>query len=235
MNSPAFSNAISSFGNSIMKNFITLLLLLAGFCHSPRCVAAEMLLELKDETAYGSGASRSDDLYYPGGVPEVGLYVGNPNKTLRNDRALFSFDTATLLLKAEKIKKAELIFWVDFYNSPEPKLELEVERLRTPRDTLSGQQLNDPEVDSVGTIEINGDDALNAPSGRVDAMEKRLDVTEVLKSDLQEGRFGMVFRFKIPLIEGRPVDQNSDGLAIAVPGDAAEKAKWPALLVTLEN
>jgi len=190
----------------------------------------EVTIELKDDTAFGSGSSGSDELYSPGGDQNVGLYLGNPNVSMRNDRALFSFELDSLLLKTNKIKKAELVFWVDYYDNSEPKVDVEVSRFFQMPDELSGRQLNDPDVESVGTVEIVAKDALNGPGG---ALEKRVDVTGSLKADLTDGHTTATFRLSVPDLEGKPVLRESQGLIISAARNSAEKVKWPTLVVTL--
>lgn len=207
-------------------------LLLAAFLISCDVANAEqqVTLELKDETAYGSGGSISDELYYAGGIPDIGLFVGNPNVSSRNDRALFKYDISSLLLKASRVKKAELVFAIDYYVSQEPKLDVEVEVFKDSLDELTGSDLNVPDLDPAGTIEIVAEDAINGASGTRNVEDKILDVTEAVKTGLQNGLTTATFRLRIPEIESKGNVYSSHGLIIS-----KVKTRLPTLQITLED
>jgi hypothetical protein len=220
---------------NLVGNMMGLGVILAGtLLLAESAGAIDEHIKLKDESSYGSGSSISEEHYYPGGLPGIGLYVGNPNPTIRNDRALFQFDVESLLLKVKKIKKAEFVFWVDYYDSKEEKVEVEVSRLLYAPDLLTGRVLPDPEAESIGTVEAVQEDAIQNPAGNTNAAEKIIDVTEALKANLTDGVSTITFRLKAPEIEAKAIPGRSNGIIIYNRA-SEEKERWPMLVVTFED
>jgi hypothetical protein len=186
----------------------------------------EETILLKDKQSYGSGASSSMDHYYPGGIPDIGLFVGNPNQGRRNDRAIFRFDLSGVRGKAANIAKVELVFAIDAYYSQDKELDVEIEHLSSAPDVLGAEVVSDPAADTCGTLAISFDDSAAANS---DLPEKRVDVTSAIAGDLSEGRDASMFRLKLPAVEGRPVEGNADGVTIA-----SNEIRRPFLVVTFK-
>jgi hypothetical protein len=199
-------------------------------CHT--AFADRILLELKEAASFGSGASTSDDLYSPGGIKGVGLFVGEPNNSSRKDRVLLKYNIETLLLKTKKIQSAELRFTIDYFVSLDPKQELEVEHLSDSIEVLGGRDLNRNDAESLGIIEITKDDAVNADEGRNSpaAMTKTMDVTAAIKEDLAKGLTATVLRLKAPGIESGPNTAQAHGLILT-----SDVGKRPVLVITLQD
>lgn len=210
---------------------LSALVLMASYPIS--CLAdEEVLLELPDAESFGSGASVSDDLYSPGGVPNVGLYAGEPNNQVRKDRVLLRYDLTPLLLSADRIKSAELKFTIDYYGTPDPKTNVEVEYFVDQIDTLNGQQLNRRDGESIGVVELVGEDAAyNKPNGKQGPpVEKVLDVTSTVKAGLEAGLTAIVFRLKLPDIESNPHTVDSNGIVFT-----SDQGRRPVLQVILKD
>jgi hypothetical protein len=175
-------------------------------------------LVLSGTESYGSGASVSDDLYSPGGVPNVGLFIGQPNPFTRNDRVLLKYDIESLLLMKGKLQKAELGLTVDHYGTKEPVLDLEVEYLPDATGELTGKELNRTDADVIGTVEVTKDDATYTGqdvAARDPVVEKTVDVTTALKDALERGNTFIIFRLRSPMMESTPANFQNQGLTLS--------------------
>lgn len=173
------------------------------FVSSPARADEQILLNLPDEKAFGSGPSILDNLYTPGGITP-GLFIGHPNNLNRSDRVLLKYDLKPLLLIGPKVKSAVLLLQIEYYsNNEQPETQLEVEHFQETMDTLTGADLNRPDVDSAAVITVTEDQAINGENGVRGIPPLEIDVTDAVKADLAKGNTTATFRLRAPEIEGK--------------------------------
>lgn len=221
-------NITANFQRMTPSQWARRLLLFGAFLFITECVRAESdeMVILKDESVFGSGSAVENNLYFPGGIPGVGLFVGNPNSDRRNDRAIFRFEIDKLRDKISSIKRVELVFTIATYYSQDDQLEIEIEHVSPITDALSGEELNNTSADVCAIVSISADDSATVTAN---APEQRVDVTAAVKADLLENSDSTTFRLKIPLIEGRSVAGNSDGITVS-----SEEIRRPHLRFVFE-
>lgn len=177
---------------------------------------------------FGSGAPLKG-LYSPGGVPNVGIFVGNPNPSVRNDRALFRYNLQPLLEAAGRIEKVDLVFYPESLHGPVRNRTIEVQHFLRSTGTLNEDEVSSPDVEPAGTFEAKSDDMLGFTRHKnLPAVPVRLDVTELVLKDLAAGRISSTFRWRDVLgeKEGNPTLQ-ATGVGLSY-----EAATIPTLHIT---
>lgn len=190
--------------------------------------AEDIFLTLKDKSDYGSGPSVMDK-FSPGGLEGVGLFIGHPNNLTRKDRVLLKFDLKQLLLVADKIQSAKLVFSVDYFVGEEDFHQMEVGHFEGPVETLSGQELNRGDVETVTMFEIKKDDAINSDGAVRGIPPLEVDVTAAVLKDIGQGHLNAAFRLSVPEIETKAT-LKSHGLILS-----GTKEKLPVLQITLRD
>lgn len=216
-----------------VKRLATLLAagVILGSSAVPVWAEEEVALELRDEQDYGSGPSVMDQLYAPGGLERSGLFLGNPNQLNRADRVLLKYDLKPILLLASRIKSATLVYRIESYVSENIDEQLEVEHFLESLESLGGQELNRPDVESVALVKIVPEDAINGENGVRSVDPKETDVTAAVLEDIKKGNTVCSFRLRVPEIEGRGNNRASaNGLIIA-----RAKAQLPVLQIILKD
>ena len=141
---------------------------------------------------FGSGATMRTDWYAPGGLGGgVGAFAGHPNGLARSDRVLVRFNLSRLLAwPAETVSRqtATLRFSVALVTGKAAVRKLEIVHLKYDPWRLSGNDLVNQAVETVGTVEVRQEDA----PGRVHS----LPVTTVVREDLLRGNPFCGFRFR---------------------------------------
>ena len=199
-------------------------------CGSAALADEEVLVKLRGVEDYGSGPSVLDNLYAPGGVAQVGLYLGNPNNLVRRDRVLLKYDIKPLLLSADRIKSAELVFYIDYITGPEQTREMRIQHFSAPVETLAGPAVNSADVEEVSVVEVSENEAVNGGSGATAGQPKEIDVTQALKTSLARGDTSCVFRFEDVLVEKTGPAPEPAGIIIV-----RSEAKLPVLRVVLND
>lgn len=140
---------------------------------------------------FGSGATIWTDWYTPGGIGGVGAFAGHPNTLSRNDRVLVRFNLSRLLTwPAERVSRqtATFRFRVARVAGQAAVRQIEVVHLKYDPWRLTGSDLVNQAVETVGTVEVRQDDV----PGRVYA----LPVTQAVREDLLRGNPFCGFRFR---------------------------------------
>ena len=107
---------------------------------------------------------------------------------------------------------------------------MEVQCFTDPVDVLTGQELNRSDVSPAGMVEVSENDAAHGRDGSArPALEKVVDVTQVVKDDLARGLTASVFRLKIPAIEATSTHQAHGITLTKGPG------QLPVLEITLKD
>lgn len=172
------------------------------------------------EKEYGSGASLQG-FYYDGGIPGIGLFVGQPNPLTRNDRAIFKFDLWPLLEIAPQIEKVELAFAVRAVNGGAATRVLNIQHFQKPLAATNAEATSRDDVDNAGDVTLSLTDVSKTRN-------QRIDVTAWVKQDLARGYASSSFRF-------RDVQAEKEGNPKGQPaGITLESAagSLPALLIT---
>lgn len=190
----------------------------------------EVPIQLKGIEDYGSGPSVMDDRYTPGGLEQVGLFVGNPNSLPRKDRALFKYDLKPLLLSASRIKSAVLDFHVEYLIGPEEMREMRIKHLNNPVATFAGTDINSPDAEEIAVVEISIDELINGKNGVAAVPPKEVDVTSALKKSLDRGDTSCAFRFEDVRVESSAAAIEPAGIIISRP-----EGKRPVLRVFLND
>lgn len=163
-------------------------------------MAAEIHILPATAEDYGSGASIRSDLYYPGGIPNLGLFLGYPNSLSRKDRAVFRFDISPLLLSTDRIESVELRFYINRIVGEREETNVAIEHLPARLDILDGEAVSDPNCEEVTSISVARSDGINAPFGPNGVQPKidpyKVDVTAAIKKDLETGQSSVVFRMR---------------------------------------
>ncbi len=163
--------------------------------------AADLCPERVDD--YGSGPSAIAGLYYPGGIPNLGLAVGHPNSLARDDRAVVKFNIAPFLLSQQPVEAATLHFSVAEFEARNTLKEqtVKVDHLNyTLGESLAGTDLISREIKTVDSVTVNRSD-IKPGQGRLYSV----DVTNVVNADIKNGRKFCGFRFGNALTEeGNP-------------------------------
>lgn len=163
---------------------------------------------------FGSGATIWTDWYTPGGVGGVGAFAGHPNSLSRSDRVLVRFNLSRLLIwPAERVSRqtATFRFRVARVAGQAAVRKVEVVHLKYAPWRLTGSDLVNQAVETVGTMEVRRDDV----PGRVYA----LPVTRAVREDLLRGNPFCAFRFRDVTAEahGNP-ELTSAGVEISFQG-----------------
>jgi len=168
---------------------------------SANVYAADLCPERADD--YGSGPSAMAGLYYPGGIPNLGLAVGHPNSLARDDRAVVKFNIASFLLSQQPVEAATLHFSVAEFEARDSLKEqtVKIDHLNyTLGESLAGTDLINREIDTVGPITVNRSDIKPGQGGLYS-----VDVTNVVNADIKKGHKFCGFRFGNALAEeGNP-------------------------------
>lgn len=212
------------------KKSLCLLGVLAIACGSAALADEEVLVKLRGVEDYGSGPSVLDNLYTPGGVVQIGLFLGNPNNLVRRDRVLLKYDIKPLLLSADRVKSAELVFYIDYVTGPEETREVRLQHFTAPVGTLAGPTVNSADVEEVTVVEVSEKEAVNGGSGATAGQPKEIDVTEALKSSLARGDTSCAFRLEDVLVEKTGPSPEPAGVIIV-----GNEAKRPVLRVVLND
>lgn len=174
----------------------------------------ELVPESKKD--YGSG-SATFKLYYEGGVPQLGLFVGQANMYPRNDRCLVRFMISSHLLSGSPIASAVLCFEVVSFSGSEAAHEIEIRHLSYDANSFSDTDLVNSDVKVVGTISVKGDEFIDSKYQMVDGavssttvrLPFRCDVTKCVNEDIASGNIYSSFRLRNVTAEvKRRVDVN---------------------------
>ncbi|MBI3923240.1 MAG: hypothetical protein HY318_17600 [Armatimonadetes bacterium] len=153
-------------------------------------ILAEEVLVPKSSADYGSGYTVGGGVFYPGGIPGIGLFLGQPNTQTRNDRALVRFTISPYLLSGSPVDSAKLCFGVAYYYAPEDAHEIEVTHLSYDADSLSVKDMLNARVVIVGKVSVKK----GKPTGPEE--EYSIDVTKFVNADIAKGNMYSAFRFK---------------------------------------
>lgn len=181
--------------------------------------AAEVDIYPKSAADFGSGASVREDFYLPG-EESKGMFIGHPNALSRADRALVRFDLEPLLLKADKISKAELVLTFDIMRSQDPdeSRQIIIEWLLEPVETLSGATVSTQNAERVAEYDVKRDDLINpfdtADGSKISRPDPvSIDVTKVINDELANGTSSITFRVSDARAE---VETNNTGRDIGI-------------------
>ncbi len=163
--------------------------------------AADLCPEREED--YGSGPKAIAGLYYPGGIPKLGLAVGHPNSLARDDRAVVKFNLTPFLLSQQPVATATLQFSVAGFQARDSleQQTVKIDHLNyTLRESLAGTDLIHREVETVDSVAVN---RLDIQSGRSGVYS--VDVTSAVNADIKQGRKFCGFRLSNALTEeGNP-------------------------------
>ncbi len=189
----------------IMKLMSRLLFLGIFLPFSANMHAADLGPEREDD--YGSGPTGMAGLYYPGGIPNLGLAVGHPNTLARNDRLVVKFNIASFLPPQKPVEAATLHFSVTLFDARDNLKEqtITVGHLNyTLGEALAGTDLVNREIETVGSVPVNRSDIKPGPGGSYS-----VDVTNFVNADIQQGRKFCGFRLGNALTEEGNADARS--------------------------
>ena len=189
----------------IMKIISRLFLLGVIFPLSSHVRAADLCAARDDDC--GSGASAVAGLYYPGGIPNLGLAVGHPNSLARNDRVVIKFNIASFLPSQQPVQAATLHFSVTLFDARDKLKEqtITIGHLNyTLGESLAGTDLVNREIETVGSVPVNRWDIKPGLGGPYS-----VDVTNFVNADIQKGRKFCGFRFGNALTEEGNADARS--------------------------
>ena len=144
-------------GHHVIRTCILLFFCLAAVSK----VFAEEVLVPESNADYGSG-STGMKLYYPGGIPGVGLFLGQPNTLVRNDRALAKFAITSYVLSASPVVSARLFFCVAAFYAPEDAHDIEITHLSYYVNAFSANDMLNSRVEIVGTVSVKKNEPANA-------------------------------------------------------------------------
>jgi hypothetical protein len=190
----------------------------------------EVMVHLNGKEDYGSGPSLMDHLYSPGGIENIGLFLGNPNTLVRRDRVLVKYNIKPLLLVAGRVKSAKIEYYLHDVLGPEDTREMAVEHFAAPIEGFEGASVNSAEVDEVAVVKAPRNESVNGEGGPGGELPQEVDVTEALKNSLARGDLFCGFRFKDVAVEG----SGASGEAVGVIILGAEN-KLPVLKVLLND
>jgi hypothetical protein len=166
------------------------LVLFFCLCAMSKVFASDVLVP-ESNADYGSGSSACS-LYYPGGIPRIGLSLGQPNTSVRNDRALVRFSISPCLLSASPVKSATLCFRIAGFGAPEDSHEIQITHLSYDADSLSANDLVNSRAEIVASVSVMKKD--NEPTDT--NKEHTLDVTKYVNADIANGHLYSAFRFR---------------------------------------
>jgi hypothetical protein len=170
--------------------------------------AADLRPEREED--YGSGPKAIAGLYYPGGIPNLGLAVGHPNNLARDDRAVVKFNIMPFLLSQQPVATATLHFSVADFEARDSLEEqtVKIDHLNyTLGESLAGTDLINREIETVDSVTLNRSDIKPGQDGVYS-----VDVTNVVNADIKKGRKFCGFRFSNALTE----EGNPDALTLCV-------------------
>jgi hypothetical protein len=171
--------------------------LILSYCCLIASAPATVVVIVPDGTAnYGSGLPIEEKYYYPGGLPGMGPFIGNPNDSVRHDRAIFRYDISRFLLAPEKITKAEFFFSVHTITAMPRERKVRIDHFLHQLEALESSALSEPDVETASDVPISDADML-ANNGA----PKRIDVTKLIQNDLYQGFLSTTFRFLDLLVE----------------------------------
>ena len=177
-------------------------------------LAKEMtLLQPGTRDDYGSGSSYHTEWYFPGGLGDVGYFVGHPNGLPRSDRGLVRFNLSSYLLRPVDtvlLKTAQLHFSITWVTGKEQVRVLEVSHLNYDALSFSGNDLVNADAKMVGTVTIR--------SGQAAVKEFSINVLLFIKEDIYKGNKYAAFRFRDVTAEqkGNP-DLAAAGVVFSAP------------------
>ena len=149
------------------------------------------VLAPQSKADYGSGASAAN-LYYPGGIPGMGLFLGQPNTGSRNDRALVRFGIAPHLLSGSPVDSATLSFRISAFCAPEDAHEIEITHLSYDANSFSVNDMLNARSEIVGIVSVKRKDLDPKDTNK----EYSIDVTQYVNADIGRGNLYSAFRFK---------------------------------------
>lgn len=164
-------------------------------------VLAEEVLVPKSDADYGSGYTVGGGVFYPGGIPGIGLFLGQPNSQTRNDRALVRFTISSYLLSGSPVDSAKLCFGVAYFYGPENAHEIEVTHLSYDANSLSVNDMLNSRVEIVERVSVKK----GKPTGP--AEEYSIEVTKHVNADIEKGNMYSAFRFKDVTAETKTRDK----------------------------
>lgn len=158
--------------------------LLAVLAACGMLTAAEWRIALKNSPQdYGSGSLRAS-LYYPGGIPNVGTFIGHANSTTRDDRVLLRFDITRFYMCGRTVEIEKT--WVEFkgmgIHGPVGDRKIYLDHCDYDRTTMSREDLANDKVTRVMEDTPEGNKVYHA------------DVTSQLKDDIANFRFHSMYR-----------------------------------------
>jgi hypothetical protein len=150
---------------------------------------------------YGSGPPLKGH-YHDGGLNNVGLFIGQPNSQVRNDRALFRFNLRPLLEAADKVQKVELLCYPEYVVGTLKERTIEVDHFNIPVPILDVNAISTEEVEWAGSFIASKETTTAAArANKVPAEAMRIDVTALVKGDLAKGHVSTTFRWRDVLAE----------------------------------
>jgi len=174
-------------------------------------VFADEVLVPESKVDYGSG-STGMRLYYPGGIPEVGLFLGQPNTLIRNDRALAKFAIWPYVLSARPVVSAELCFGVAAFYAPEDAHEIEITHLSYDANSFSVNDMLNSRAEIAGTVSVKKNETADMDK------EYSIDVTKYVNADIEKGNMFSAFRFKDVTAETKTrVNISTYGICLKTP------------------
>lgn len=200
--------------SSTLSYQLGVLLLCFQFINAWAASNTEILILDRPEQVAG-GASRHTPFFQVGGIEGLGLFVGQPNPLLRDDRVLLRFDLAKYpvrLRDASPLERATLRLQVAAVVSPrETERALEVSYSRRTPTPFTGFDLVRADFVTLKQVDVPLDAA-----GRWFA----IDVTNAVNEAFNSGLPGVVFRIRDPAAEqaGNPYLEAS-GILIGYPGE----------------
>lgn len=180
---------------------------------------------------YGSGAS-TVDIYYDGGVPDTGLFVGQANPYVRNDRVLCKFNLVPLLEAGDKIEKVELTFGIVYVTGKKNERTISVRYYPQPVGELNASVLGTGDPVQHTTVKVTQADSFTlAQENKQPYVPQRVDVTKLVKDAISKGQTSLTFRWQDEEAELG----NSDMLATGTVLSGEKNGGLPALHVKLSN
>ncbi len=179
--------------------FLCAALLLAAvplpiFAAPPAGNLMEEEIALNPETGIASGATRMGGQFSMKGLEKIGLFIGNPNTLSRADRVVMTFDMASLLRNAAKIKSAKLLFQEEYLFGPDDTREIEMVVFDGPLSELTEESLSSSEVKPVATVAVSSAD--QNKGGQAQGKTHEVDVTTQLLEAIKAGGLSISFRLQ---------------------------------------
>jgi hypothetical protein len=164
-------------------------------------LANPTVIQPTNNQEYGSGAALQG-LYYEGGVPNVGLFLGHANPSPRGDRVLVKFDLKSLLETGDKIEKVELVFGILSVTGPKAERDLNIRYFAQPVGALDADVLGSEDTENLTTVKaVHAEGFALTNLNGTPFVPHRVDVTALVKGAVAKGQTSMTFRWQDVLAE----------------------------------